>query len=416
MAPVRILLKFFYHDDCPGCLCFNKSQPPQLKYYSYLAERFVTPQAITVYPELELIHVYVERGIHPMDSVFWHHVEKTLVELMQEETNNGQLEPRRLYLKKRNNSHYSHLPPISFRLVGMELVVDGVNSLGDFVREQQRMFLNTLYFYSPFEPPRCELRIVYLDADYETDLKLMPVEPHSFALHEKVLKAIEDLCGTGGKQPMYDVALTTATRSLLEDIPSYIGAFEFFLKPLLQNYPQFVIVPISEDTEEEDKDRELVKLLIPQNAKKQQVSSSDRHQELTTSSTPSRILEFGLLKEGAFTTIKNSPEPAAFDEEEDNLLNVLRREEGRERRLDSRTEFVISAEQESELKDFFNRPIQASGDEDFLVILTKTPDEEELILEIFQNVSSSSHNDDDATSGFKKMELLRKSCAPLFER
>ena len=56
-----------------------------------------------------------------MDSVFWHHIEKTLVELMQEESNNGQLEPRRLYLKTKKHRHSF---PVNFKLVGMELVIN----------------------------------------------------------------------------------------------------------------------------------------------------------------------------------------------------------------------------------------------------------------------------------------------------
>ena len=110
-----------------------------------MAERFVTPHAITIYPELNLIHVYVEQGVHLMDSIFWHHIEKTLVELMQDETNNGQLEPRRLYLKRRDDENRRCCPPLSFKLVGTELVIDGAYSLNDFVKKQQRMFSDKLY-------------------------------------------------------------------------------------------------------------------------------------------------------------------------------------------------------------------------------------------------------------------------------
>lgn len=409
MAPIRILLKYFYHESCPSC--FNKNQPSQLKYYSYLAERFLTPQAITVYPDFELVHVYVERGIHPMDSIFWHHIENTLVELMQKETNNGQLEPRRLYLKKKNQVRLS---PIDFRLVGTELVINGVYSLQDFVSEQQRMFLNTFYFYAPFEPPRCELRIVYLDTDYETDLKLMSVEPESTALHEKIFKTIDSLCGTFGKHPEYDTALAEAT-SLLLEVPFFIGVFQLFFKPLVQYYPEFVSIPKFQDTTKEDEEKDIHKkqleLLIPPNTKKQQILSDCQYRV----ATPCRILELGLLKEGVFTTIKNAPKPVNCDDEDDDLLNVLRKQErGRERNPDPRSEFLTLVERESEVKDFFDQPIQASGDEDFLIILTKKPDEPELILEIFQNIKNNGDTNNGNTK-FKRLELLRRSCAPLFE-
>ena len=68
-----------------------------------------------------------------------------------------------------------------------------------------------------------------MDADYETELKLMSVKPESIALHEQIFKTIENLCGTVGKHPAYDTALAAAIKLLLEDIPFYIGVFELFL-------------------------------------------------------------------------------------------------------------------------------------------------------------------------------------------